>query len=156
MVPTRVSAAHAHHVGQIGGSVKPCTSLFGAMVAVLVLLAAGALAAGCGSDKAKDPFVGTWHEVGDQSSTALIIARGSGGYVVTIALPSENAAVPGTRQGDTLSGIVGKNLRFEVVYLSSSGHLTWANSRTPDGPLNKPTEMTKTSDSTALPTPMKF
>jgi hypothetical protein len=126
------------------------------LVAVAALLVAALLVAGCGADKAPDPFVGTWSEPGDANPNPIIIAKVGDGYLVTIALPSTNVSLPATREGNTLSGTVGKdNLRFEVVYLSS-GHLTFANSGTPDGPLNKPTEMTKTSDSTALPTPTKF
>ena len=129
------------------------------LVVATALVTAVVLAAGCGSATAPatDPFVGTWHESSDPTSNAIIIAKTSDGYLLTIALPSANGSLPATRGGDTLSGTFGQaKLRFEAVYLPASGHLTWANSRTADGPLNKPTELTKTSDSTALPTPQPF
>ena len=101
--------------------------------------------------------MGRWQRPNDSAPNPIIISKDGDRYVVTIALPSVNAPLAATRQGDKLVGTVGKSkLRFEVVYLPQSGHLTWANSRTPDGPLNKPGEMTKVSDSTALPTPSPF
>ena len=110
---------------------------------------------GCGTSK--DPFVGRWQEPKDTAPNPIVISKSGDQYVVTIALPSVNAPLPATRQDDKLVGTFGdEKLRFEVVYLPQSGHLTWANSRTPQGPLNKPTEMTKVSDSTDLPTPHSF
>ena len=125
------------------------------LAAAAVVVAAVLPLLGCGTSK--DPFVGRWQEPNDPAPNPIVISKTGDRYVVTIALPSANAQLPATRHGDKLLGTFGdKNLRFEVDYLPQSGHLIWANSITADGPLNKPTEMTKVSDSTALPTPTPF
>jgi hypothetical protein len=153
-----------------GGSVTRRTYwVVGTTIALLALVAVPLLV-GCGGTKAAaDPFVGTWCEPGYQtqtsSTTPLIIAKTQDGYVATFvfwgpeekpASPRPTLAMPLTRQGDKLVGTykvpgVG-DLRAEVGYLPQSGHLTWSNSRTPDGPMNKPDEMVKVSESTAIPT----
>ena len=76
---------------------------------------------------------------------------------MTIALPSANGTREFERQGDKLLGTFGADeLRVEIAYVPTSGRLTWANSRTPDGPLNAPSDLVKVSDSTELPTPSPF
>jgi hypothetical protein len=135
-------------------------------LAVVSVLAVPLLA-GCGGGKAAvDPLVGTWRELGaggKPEQTPLIITRTQGGYLATVvfwgpelrpASPRPTFAFPLTRQGDKLLGTYkagNVSARVEMTYLPASGHMTWANSRTPDGPLNKPTEMVKVSSGTAYP-----
>ncbi len=137
----------------------------GALTFVSVL--AVPLLAGCGGGKAAvDPFVGTWREVGaggKPEQTPLIITKTQDGYLATIvywgpsplpASPRPTFAFPLTRQGDKLLGTYkGGNgsVRTELTYLPASGHMTWANSRTAEGPVINPTEMVKVSSGTAYP-----
>lgn len=126
------------------------------------------LLAGCGSGKvAVDPLVGSWRVLaagGSPEQTPLIITKTGDGYVATTvywgpsqlpASPRPVLAFPLTRQGDTLAGTYRMgdvDVRAQIIYVPASGHITWANSQTPNGPLDKPTEMAKVSGSTAYPT----
>ena len=94
----------------------------------------------------------------------MVITKSREGYVATFVFwgPGEKPASPRptfpismTRQGDTLVGrykALNQNLRAKMVYEPSSGRATWTNSRTADGPFNKPTTMIKVSEGTAYPT----
>lgn len=126
------------------------------------------LLAGCGggaaTTSAADPFIGTWKQVGWETATVasapLVIAQGADGYIATFvfSMPGGHTTtleIPLVRQGDKLVGTFranGHTLRAEVVYLPASGHITWANSKTLNGPLYKLDELVKTSGSTAIPT----
>jgi hypothetical protein len=145
---------------------KPKPWIVGAAL-VLVALAVPFLA-GCGGGTAvtpaADPFIGTWKTPGYQtatdSSVSLVIATGADGYLATFVYPTPNGRpstleIPLVRQGDKLVGTFresNKTVRAEVAYLPASGRIAWANSRTLNGPLNKPNELTKASVSTAIPT----
>ena len=138
----------------------------GALALVSVL--AVPLLAGCGGGKAAvDPLVGTWRELGAGGKplpAPVIITKTQDGYLATIAYwgpgsqpasPRPTLALPLRRQGDKLIGTYragGVNLRVEMIYLPASGRMTWANSQTANGSLNKPTEMVKVSSGTAYPT----
>jgi hypothetical protein len=128
-----------------------------------VLLGAALLAACGGDEQVADPFVGTWREVGDATGTPVIIAKTNDDYVATVvyrgpddkaASPRPAVSIPLTKDGDKLVGTYESpsgSLRLEITYLPDSGHTTWANSRTPDGPLNAPDELEKVSESTTIP-----
>ena len=141
--------------------------LKGFVTATLIIVAVSVLAGGCGDDSQRaDPFVGTWRQSpgsGPNAQTPLIIAKSGDHYVATIvywgpgdepASPRPTVAIEMTRSGNTLSGTFGSDptLRAQIVYVPETGHLTWANSRTPDGPLNAPDELVKVSSGTAYPT----
>ena len=137
-------------------------------LAVVSVLAVPLLA-GCGGGKAAaDPFVGTWRQLGaggKPEQTPLIITKTQDRYLARAVLwgsglqPASSQgrlalAFPLTRKGDKLVGTYRAgdvNTRTEMIYLPASGHMTWANSLTPNGPLNKPTEMVKVSSGTAYP-----
>jgi hypothetical protein len=127
-----------------------------------------ALLAGCGGGKAAvDPFVGTWRQLGaggKPETTLLIITKTQDGYLATTVYwgpspqpvsPRPTFAFPLTRQGDKLVGTYtggDGRVRTEMAYLPASGHMTWVNSGTAEGPLVNPTEMVKVSSGTAYPT----
>lgn len=146
----------------------------GVMILGAVLLMASPvcvpLLAGCGASRATpDPLVGTWRPVtpsGTPGSPPLIITKAKEGYLATLvywgpeqkpASPRPTMAIPLARHGDKLVGTyevagLGK-VRLEIDYLPQSGRLTWANSKTPNGPLIKdPGMFAKVSGGTAYPT----
>ena len=141
--------------------------------AVLMLVAVAAALASCGdAQTARDPLVGTYRQLADDAQTSmapLIITKTDSGYLATAvfwggdetpASPRPTLAVSLTREGDKLRGRYPPEpggdgqgeLKVEITVLPQSGRITWANSRTDDGPLDDPIEMAKVSDSTAYPT----
>jgi hypothetical protein len=144
-------------------------------LAVLVLGLASGLVA-CGGKTASDPFVGTWcrQDANGQldRTTPLVITKSGDGYVATLvywgigqylglgtpASPLPTLPIRMQRHGDTLSGTFygdstrRTRLRAEIVYLPESGKATYANSRTADGPMNKPDTFVRVSHGTAYPT----
>jgi len=136
------------------------------------MVAVGSLASRGDIETDQDPLVGTWRQqsIDPQTSMApLIITKTPDGYLGTVvfwgpdetpASPRPTIAIPLTRDGDKLLGRYPEmpgafgsgRLRVEITILPESGHLTWANSRTEDGPLDTPIEMVKVSDGTAYPT----
>jgi hypothetical protein len=133
---------------------------------LVVVLALSVAVTACGEqESASDPLVGTWRlQAADGSvvGTPLIITKSGAGYVATLvfwgdsegkpASPGPTEAISLKRQGDTLTGVfTDLTLRVEIVYLPGSGKITFAGSRTPDGPLSKPDTMVKVSPGTAYP-----
>lgn len=112
---------------------------------------------GCGSRKAPDLFVGTWHQVDSGKSWAvpLVIAKVQGGYLVTLPFPEAQPQFQLVRHGNELVGTAKLGMgpaRVEVTYLPKSGHLTLRNARSPGGPMSGPVEFVRISGSTAIPT----
>jgi len=128
------------------------------------LLVLVSLAGSCGRS-AHDPFVGTWRVLPGHGQSAMVITRSGSGYVATIvfwgdvgdrpAHPRPVLPIPVTRRGNVLTGTYrsgSQTLRVQMAYQPSTGHLAWANSRTPNGPLNSREDLVKVSQGTAYPT----
>jgi len=121
-----------------------------------VALVTVASIAGCGSRNEPDPFVGTWRQLDYRTmwSAPLIIARVQDGYLATLAFSQTQPQFPLTREGNDLVGTVKLGMgrvRVEVAYVPKSGHLAVRNAKSPGGPMSKPVEMTKVSNSTVIP-----
>jgi hypothetical protein len=142
---------------------KRCPYLLVIVAAVSLL---STLAAACGGDDiASDPFVGTWRvqeRDGSMGQTPIVITKTDEGYLATFvywgsgmkpASPRPTLPIRMERSGNFLVGTFGEPaLRAEIAYQPESDKATWANSRTPDGPLNKPDLLVKVSEGTAYPT----
>jgi hypothetical protein len=136
-------------------------TLVGVLAAMLVTLGTVLVAVGCGTAKpASDPFVGSWRSHfpdGSPNPTVLVIAKTPSGYTGKLVYaPQQELVVNLTRQRETLGGtypVDDHTERVEIRLLQQPGHLTWANSTSPDGPLGEPLEWVRASTSTAHPTP---
>lgn len=154
--------------------------LAGALLAAAFLFAP---LVGCGGSKPPaDPIVGTWRAPsGARAPQWVIIAKVDGSYLAIVkhvfyvggrmvpslpASPRRPARVSLERAGDTLTGMFWSDgdifSAVKIRFLSASGHLTWTEwGSSPTSPsssdardwTSKPVEMTKVSNSTALPSP---
>lgn len=133
--------------------------------AALAMLAAALLLAGCGNAKAPaDPFVGTWRQLDYQTSWSppLVIAKvGGDAYGAALVFTSGSdqplpARMTLARKGNELTGGLkitnAKALTVKIDYLSATGRITFSSGKLGGG-MSEPVEMTKVSDSTAIPTP---
>jgi hypothetical protein len=116
----------------------------------LVVIVLALMLGGCG--QTKEPFVGTWHEVGYDPGSGMAISKVSGVY--RVALVAHFKPQPGyswlfSRRGtNELFGQPGQFQGVEVIKFNpASGRLTWTENGV------APEEFSKVSGSTAPPTP---
>lgn len=146
-------------------------TIVGAMALLVALAAASVLVlSGCGDKSTPaDSFEGTWRSsqsrgAGTSYGPQVVIAKTQGGYLCTIVYsngfespsPPPTFAIALTRQGDRLTGtakLTTGDAAVEFVYAPDTDRLifTYTRKSSPSPGPGESTELTRLSDSTAIP-----